>query len=119
MAVVVTSPCVVLLICVARANHLWQRTMSVLGLRVIRGPDWTAGDEDGGEGHVGTVTQLLGNYEVRVLWDMGAESTCRAGVDGKHDLRVLDTAQIGEGFCLSVSVSLVRGSVSLSVPVSW
>ena len=31
--------------------------MSVEGIRVVRGPDWNYGDKDGGEGHVGTVTQ--------------------------------------------------------------
>ncbi|XP_070206650.1 E3 ubiquitin-protein ligase MIB2-like [Littorina saxatilis] len=69
--------------------------MSLLGLRVLRGPDWRGGDTDGGEGHVGTVTELLGNHTVRVLWDMGQESTCSAGHDGRCALRVLDTAQIG------------------------
>ncbi|KAK7473309.1 hypothetical protein BaRGS_00035441 [Batillaria attramentaria] len=66
-----------------------------LGIRVLRGPDWDADDEDGGEGHVGTVIELLSNQRVRVLWDTGQESTCRAGTDGKFDLRVFDTAQIG------------------------
>ena len=28
------------------------------GLRVVRGPDWTWGDQDGGEGHVGTVVAV-------------------------------------------------------------
>ncbi|KAK7093341.1 E3 ubiquitin-protein ligase MIB2-like [Littorina saxatilis] len=69
--------------------------MSVSGLRVLRGPDWRGGDTDGGEGHVGTVIELLGNHTVRVLWDMGQESTCSAEHDGKCELRVLDTAQIG------------------------
>ena len=30
----------------------------VLGLRVVRGPDWEWGDQDGGEGFVGTVAGL-------------------------------------------------------------
>ena len=63
---------------------------------MIRGPDWRDGDRDGGEGHVGTVIQLIDNHTVRVLWDMGQESTCNTGADGKFDLRVFDTAQIGE-----------------------
>ncbi|KAK7093788.1 E3 ubiquitin-protein ligase MIB2-like isoform X1 [Littorina saxatilis] len=65
------------------------------GLRVLRGPDWSSGDEDGGEGFLGTVTQLLGNHSVRVQWDMGQESTCSAEHDGKCELRVFDTAQTG------------------------
>ncbi|XP_070182676.1 E3 ubiquitin-protein ligase MIB2-like isoform X2 [Littorina saxatilis] len=69
--------------------------MSLLGLRVLRGPDWRGGDTDGGEGHVGTVIELLGDHTMRVLWDMGQESTCSAGHDGRCALRVLDTAQIG------------------------
>ena len=68
----------------------------MLGLRVMRGPDWRDGDTDGGEGYVGTLIQLLGNHTVRVLWDMGQESTCSAGADGKLELRVFDTAQSGE-----------------------
>ena len=28
------------------------------GLRVVRGPDWTWRDQDGGEGHVGTVVAV-------------------------------------------------------------
>ncbi|KAK7093237.1 E3 ubiquitin-protein ligase MIB2-like [Littorina saxatilis] len=69
--------------------------MSVSGLRVLRGPDWRGGDTDGGEGHVGTVTELLGDHTMRVLWDMGQESTCSAGHDGNCALRIFDTAQIG------------------------
>lgn len=30
------------------------------GLRVVRGPDWTWRDQDGGEGHVGTVVAVEG-----------------------------------------------------------
>jgi len=29
--------------------------MKIVGLRVVRGPDWKWGDQDGGEGSVGTV----------------------------------------------------------------
>ena len=29
-----------------------------VGLRVVRGPDWPWGDQDGGEGHVGTVVEV-------------------------------------------------------------
>lgn len=31
-------------------------SMSIEGIRVVRGPDWSYDDDDGGEGHVGTVT---------------------------------------------------------------
>ncbi|KAK7093326.1 E3 ubiquitin-protein ligase MIB2-like isoform X2 [Littorina saxatilis] len=69
--------------------------MSVSGLRVLRGPDWRGGDTDGGEGHVGTVIELLSNHTVCVLWDMGQESTCSTGHDGKCELQIFDTAPIG------------------------
>ncbi|KAK7473301.1 hypothetical protein BaRGS_00035433, partial [Batillaria attramentaria] len=68
---------------------------SQAGTRVLRGPDWDAGDVDGGEGFLGTVTEVLSNQKVRVLWDNGEESTCRTGSDGKFDLRVFDTAPSG------------------------
>ncbi|KAK7093215.1 E3 ubiquitin-protein ligase MIB2-like [Littorina saxatilis] len=68
---------------------------SEAGMRVLRGPHWQGGDADGGEGHLGTLTALLGNGHVQVLWDNGTESTCRAGADGKYELRILDTGQVG------------------------
>ncbi|XP_070207925.1 E3 ubiquitin-protein ligase MIB2-like isoform X2 [Littorina saxatilis] len=67
----------------------------IKGVRVLRGPHWEDGDTDGGEGHLGTVQALLSNGLVQVLWDIGTESTCRAGQDGKFDLRVFDTATVG------------------------
>ncbi|KAK7473302.1 hypothetical protein BaRGS_00035434 [Batillaria attramentaria] len=70
-------------------------TMAYLGFRVMRGPDWDAGDCDGGEGHLGILRELLSNQKVLVLWDTGQECTCRAGTDGKFDLRIFDTAQAG------------------------
>ena len=66
------------------------------GMRVLRGPDWQGGDADGGEGHLGTIRALLGDGRVRVLWDNGQETTCKAGADGKYELRILDTAPVGE-----------------------
>ncbi|XP_025083352.1 E3 ubiquitin-protein ligase mib1-like [Pomacea canaliculata] len=65
------------------------------GYRVLRGPDWDEGEADGGEGHLGTITELLSDGKVRVLWDKGQESTYRAGADGKFDLRIFDTGQRG------------------------
>ena len=67
----------------------------VLGLRVVRGPDWEWGDQDGGEGFVGTVAGLEEDGSVIVQWDTGQRCRYRCGQDDKFDLRVLDTAQIG------------------------
>ena len=70
-----------------------------VGMRVLRGPDWAGGDADGGEGHLGTVVALLDGHKARVLWDSGQEFTYRSGADGKFDLRVFDTAPVGEFLC--------------------
>ena len=69
------------------------------GLRVVRGPDWEWGDQDGGEGHVGTVVEVGepasdGGRAVMVQWDGGERSRYRCGLE-KYDLRVLDSGPIG------------------------
>jgi E3 ubiquitin-protein ligase mind-bomb len=66
------------------------------GLRVVRGPDWNLGNEDKGEGHVGTVVKDNGDQTYDVFWDMGGKSTCRVGKGGKFDLRILDNAPVGK-----------------------
>lgn len=76
-----------------------------IGLRVVRGPDWEGGDQDGGEGFVGTVVAGAttdGAVDDRhcvatVQWDIGGERLqYRCGVDGKYDLRVLDSGAAGQ-----------------------
>ena len=68
----------------------------VLGVRVVRGPDWEWGDQDGGEGFVGTVAGLEeGGDQVVVQWDMGQRYRLRCGCAGKHDLRILDSGPAG------------------------
>ncbi|CAH3156860.1 unnamed protein product, partial [Porites lobata] len=71
-----------------------------VGSRVVRGPDWMWGDQDGGEGNVGTVVQHgqdrnLPDGTVLVHWDSGRQANYRAGHSGKFDLRILDCAQAG------------------------
>lgn len=70
------------------------------GIRVVRGPDWSHGTEDGGEGYLGTVISIPGrgpSYgKVHVVWDnAGDEKSYFAGKDGKFDLRIYDIASIG------------------------
>ena len=73
----------------------------LLGLRVVRGPDWEWGDQDGGEGHVGTVVEVGeqaagdGKESVVVQWDCGGLSIYQCGLNGKYDLRVLDNGPTG------------------------
>lgn len=69
---------------------------SLVGSRVLRGPNWEGREADGGEGYLGTVVRLLGEGEVVVLWDTGHETTCKAGRDGEFALRVFDSAPAGE-----------------------
>ncbi|XP_031553731.1 E3 ubiquitin-protein ligase MIB2-like, partial [Actinia tenebrosa] len=80
--------------------------MYLLGCRVVRGPDWTWGDQDGGEGGVGTIFSTdtfsdgspLKNQTVVVCWDTGQEAYYRLGLDEKYDLRILDSAPSGVCF---------------------
>ena len=72
-----------------------------VGVRVVRGPDWSWEDQDGGEGNVGTVVVNLkesssdGEESVVVVWDIGVSCNYRCGFGGKFDVRVYDNAQTG------------------------
>ncbi|RUS90925.1 hypothetical protein EGW08_001322 [Elysia chlorotica] len=73
-----------------------------LGQRVVRGPDWKWGNQDSGEGHVGTVveigrpgSQTSPDKTVVVQWDSGARTNYRVGYQGAFDLRILDNAPVG------------------------
>ena len=69
----------------------------IVGLRVVRGPNWSWGDQDGGEGHVGTVVEVgQDGGSVVVQWDCGNRCRYRCGEEGKYDLRVFDSAPTGE-----------------------
>ena len=76
---------------------IYQKEMSslVVGCRVVRGPDWKWGDQDGGEGYAGTSVptspadlKLLGPRTVTVAWDIGTKFNYQGGPEGFHDLRV-------------------------------
>uniref|UniRef100_A0A023F2T6 RING-type E3 ubiquitin transferase n=2 Tax=Triatoma infestans TaxID=30076 RepID=A0A023F2T6_TRIIF len=64
-----------------------------VGARVIRGPDWKWGKQDGGEGHVGTVRNFESPEEVVVVWDNGTAANYRCS--GDYDLRILDSSPTG------------------------
>ncbi|XP_070467261.1 E3 ubiquitin-protein ligase MIB2 isoform X7 [Equus przewalskii] len=73
-----------------------------VGMRVVRGMDWKWGQQDGGEGGVGTVVELgrhgspsTPDRTVVVQWDHGTRTNYRAGYQGAHDLLLYDNAQIG------------------------
>ena len=76
-----------------------------VGLRVVRGPNWTWQDQDGGVGSVGTVVELHKSERaggerrpvvVTVQWDAGTRCRYRCGIGDSYDLRVLDSAPVGE-----------------------
>jgi len=67
-----------------------------VGARVVRGPDWKWGKQDGGEGHVGTVRSFESPEEVVVVWDNGTAANYRCS--GAYDLRILDSAPTGKSW---------------------
>ncbi|XP_046454465.1 E3 ubiquitin-protein ligase MIB2-like [Daphnia pulex] len=68
----------------------------LVGLRVVRGPNWEWDTQDGGEGFVGTVVENIQNSgRVKVRWDSGQEFIYRIGAEDAYDLRVLDSSTVG------------------------
>uniref|UniRef100_A0A146LRU8 RING-type E3 ubiquitin transferase n=1 Tax=Lygus hesperus TaxID=30085 RepID=A0A146LRU8_LYGHE len=67
--------------------------MEGVGARVIRGPDWKWGKQDGGEGHIGTVRNFESPEEVVVVWDNGTAANYRCA--GDYDLRIFDSSPTG------------------------
>ncbi|XP_071481553.1 E3 ubiquitin-protein ligase MIB2-like [Diadema antillarum] len=92
-----------------------------VGSRVVRGPSWDYGDQDGGEGVVGTVVEIgKGCFEgwAVVQWDYGSRARYRIGRnDNEHDLLLLDSACAGvqhrgitcDGKCTLSQVGYVTG----------
>lgn len=76
-----------------RVSRPIRTIMEGVGSRVIRGPDWKWGKQDGGEGHVGTVRNFESPDEVIVVWDNGTAANYRC--TGQFDLRVYDSAPTG------------------------
>ncbi|XP_050439375.1 E3 ubiquitin-protein ligase mib1 [Adelges cooleyi] len=71
-----------------------QELQQQVGSRVIRGPDWKWGKQDGGEGHTGTVRNFESREEVVVVWDNGIAANYRCC--RQYDLRVLDSGPTGQ-----------------------
>ena len=59
------------------------------GKRVKRGRDWKWGNQDGGEGTLGTVTDVSDDTWVEVRWDNGPTCQYRWGNEGKYDVMVV------------------------------
>nr|XP_054917608.1 E3 ubiquitin-protein ligase MIB1-like isoform X2 [Dermacentor andersoni] len=101
----------------APAIPTYSRTPAHLGQRVVRGPAWKWDNQDGGDGHVGTliiVEQPWSEEEenspfcVRVLWDNGKLCNYRASPSKECDLRLFDSGPVGKhAFCTTSSVCVV------------
>uniref|UniRef100_A0A8C8H2L7 E3 ubiquitin-protein ligase MIB2 n=1 Tax=Oncorhynchus tshawytscha TaxID=74940 RepID=A0A8C8H2L7_ONCTS len=77
-------------------------TPDLVGMRVVRGLDWKWGNQDDGDGHVGTVVEIgrqgsttTPDKTVVVQWDSGTRTNYRTGYQGSYDLLLYDNAQIG------------------------
>lgn len=85
---------------------------SGIGCRVVRGPDWKWGNQDGGNGHVGSLRRFEARGEAVVLWDSGIVANYRCGALG-FDLRVLDSSPTGrrhlDTICESCNESPIYG----------
>lgn len=58
-----------------------------IGTRIVQGPDWKWGDQDGPAPSEGTVISELGSDNwIRVRWDTGAINSYRMTKDNKYDL---------------------------------
>ncbi|OCT72647.1 uncharacterized protein LOC100158387 isoform X2 [Xenopus laevis] len=71
------------------------------GAKVVRGPDWEWGNQDGGEGKVGRVVDIrgwdveTGRSVASVTWADGTTNVYRVGHKGKVDLKCITDAPGG------------------------
>lgn len=65
------------------------RENAVIGAKVVRGPDWTNYDEDGGKGSTGTLVGPIGRLWL-VKWDNGNVRPYEIGDDTDSDGRLLE-----------------------------
>ena len=61
--------------------EVWS-TMIRNGMRVVQGPNWRWGNQDGGEGHLGTIVKYDSSEDVvSVKWDSGKSSDKSMGLE--------------------------------------
>lgn len=59
----------------------------IIGAKVVRGRDWNHGNQDGGEGNIGTIVEKSGrNQWVEVKWKECNTNLYRIGNEGRYDL---------------------------------
>jgi E3 ubiquitin-protein ligase mind-bomb len=80
------------------------------GARVVRGPDWDWGNQDGGEGKVGRVVDIRGwdsesgRSVANVIWSSGSTNVYRLGHKGKVDLKCVQASSAGSYYVNHLSV---------------
>lgn len=83
-----------------RATSQKMRAFGIFpGSIVVRGKDWNYGNDDGGTGSKGKVTDLINHSTdtgarnaVRVAWEKGKKGDYRIGASGKVDVKCLETS---------------------------
>lgn len=68
-------------------RSVFRREGVQVGCRVIRGPDWKWGNQDGGAGKIGRVFMAESGL-VKVRWPNGDTNTYRNGIQGAYDVVV-------------------------------
>eukprot|EP00057_Strongylocentrotus_purpuratus_P008753 XP_011663227.1 PREDICTED: E3 ubiquitin-protein ligase MIB2 [Strongylocentrotus purpuratus] len=74
-----------------------------IGQRVVRSATWTWRNQDGGEGHLGTVVKLKDQDPqepipadwAKIRWDNGNGNNYQVGSNGSYDLALFDNAPAG------------------------
>lgn len=71
------------------------------GLRVVRGPDWQWGVQDGFAGSRGTLMKEAARSGWWIVqWDgVGSQNSYRVGYEGKHDLQVRNPLSLVQAAC--------------------
>ena len=82
------------------------------GARVRRGPDWKWGDQDGGAGNAGTITDVDSDGWVRVKWDKGGSNKYRTEKAGGTDLIEATVGEYVVSGAGGICASTINGTYS-------
>ena len=95
-----------------RAPHGIAASSFNVGDRVRRGPDWEWGDQDGGLGNAGTITEVDSDGWVRVKWDKGGSNKYRTENAGGTDLVKATVGEYVVSGAGGICVSTINGTYS-------
>ena len=77
------------------------------GMKVIRGPDWNWGDQDGCSGSSGVIIGAVDSEGwVPVRWSNGSSNKYRVGANDKYDLKFSSTSNVSRNLlkCLYIVI---------------